>query len=132
MSRAALRVAGYRFRATFGGRWGGYLAVVLLIGLVGGLALGAVAAARRTQSAFPAYLASTNPSDLTVLTGLSGPGSGYDPAVIRKIAALPHVRRVESYAGLNVAILAPGAAPAKEDKKPEKKPTMPPTPPMDY
>ena len=111
MSRAALRVAGYRFRATFGGRWGGYLALVLLIGLVGGLALGAVAAARRTQAAFPAYLASTNPSDLTVLTGLSGPGSGYDPAVIRKIAALPHVRRVESYAGLNVAILAPGAPP---------------------
>jgi MacB-like periplasmic core domain/FtsX-like permease family len=111
MSRAAVRVAGYRFRATFGGRWGGYLAVVLLIGLVGGLALGAVAAARRTQAAFPAYLASTSPSDLTVLTGLSGPGSGYDPALVRKIAALPHVRRVESYAGLNVAILAPGAPP---------------------
>jgi hypothetical protein len=112
MSRAAWRVAGYRFRATLGGRWGGYLAVVLLIGLVGGLALGAVAAARRTQAAFPAYLASTNPSDLTVLTGLSGPGSGYDPALIRKIAALPHVRRVESYAGLNVAILAPTGSPA--------------------
>ena len=115
MSRAALRVAGYRFRATFGGRWGGYLAVVLLIGLVGGLALGAVAAARRTQAAFPAYLASTNPSDLTVLTDVVSPGpdpgSGYDPALIRKIAALPHVRRVESYAGLNVAILAPGGPP---------------------
>ena len=113
MSRAAVRVAGYRFRATFGGRWGGYLALVLLIGLVGGLALGAVAAARRTQAAFPAYLASTNPSDLTVLTGVTGPGpgSGYDPALVRKIAALPHVRRVESYSGLNVAILAPGAPP---------------------
>lgn len=115
MSRAAWRVAGYRFRATFGGRWGGYLALVLLIGLVGGLALGAVAAARRTQAAFPAYLASTNPSDLTVLTDVVSPGpdpgSGYDPALIRKIAALPHVRRVESYAGLNVAILAPGAPP---------------------
>jgi FtsX-like permease family len=113
MSRAALRVAGYRFRATFGGRWGGYLAIVLLVGLVGGLALGAVAAARRTQAAFPAYLASTNPSDLTVLTGVTGPGpgSGYDPALIRKIAALPHVRRAESYAGLNVAILRPGLPP---------------------
>jgi MacB-like periplasmic core domain/FtsX-like permease family len=112
MSRAALRVARYRFRATFGDRWGGYLALVLLVGLVGGLALGAVAAARRTQAAFPAYLASTNPSDLTVLTGLTGSGpGGYDPALIRKIAVLPHVRRVESYAGLNVAILAPGAPP---------------------
>jgi hypothetical protein len=111
MSRAALRVAGYRFRVTFGDRWGGYLALVLLIGLVGGLALGAVAAARRTQAAFPAYLASTNPSDLTVLTGLAGPGSGYDPALVHEIAKLPHVRRVESYAGLNVAVLAPGAPP---------------------
>jgi FtsX-like permease family len=113
MSRAAVRVAGYRFRATFGGRWGGYLAIVLLVGLVGGLALGAVAAARRTQAAFPAYLASTNPSDLTVLTDVTspGPGSGYDPALVRKIAALPHVRRVESYAGLNVAILRPGLPP---------------------
>lgn len=114
MSEAAsLRVLGYRFRATFGDRWGGYLAIVLLVGLVGGLALGAVAAARRTQAAFPAYLASTNPTDLTVLTGAAGPARpGYDPALIRRIAALPHVRRVESYAGLNVAILAPNGASA--------------------
>ena len=113
MRRQAPRVAWYRFRSTFGGHWGGYLAIVLLIGLVGGLALGAVAAARRTQAAFPAYLASTNPSDLTVLTGMANPASGsaaYDPALISEIAALPHVRQVESYAGLNVAILAPNGA----------------------
>src|SRR5215469_5628610 len=111
MSRAAVRVAGYRFRATFGDRWGGYLALVLLIGLVGGLALGAVAAARRTQAAFPAYLASTNPSDLTALTGLAvSPhpgGSGYDPALVRKIAALPGVRRVENIGLMDAAVLAP-------------------------
>jgi hypothetical protein len=41
---------------------GGYLVLVLLVGFAGGLALGSVAAARRTQSAFPDYLASTNPS----------------------------------------------------------------------
>ncbi len=112
MSRAAVRVAWYRLRSTFGDRWGGYLAVTLLIGLVGGLALGAVAAARRTQSAFPAYLASTSPSDLTVLTGLSysGPGSGYDPALVRKIAGLPGVRRVESYGLADAAVLAPDGA----------------------
>ena len=115
MSRPAFSVAWYRFRSTFRDRWGGYLALVLLLGLVGGLALGAVAAARRTQAAFPAYIASTNPSDLTVLTGLYEPAAGYagyDPAVIRAIARLPHVRRVESYAGLNVAILGPNGAPA--------------------
>jgi len=57
VDRAALRVAAYRFRATFGRRWGGYLALVLLIGLVGGLAMGAVAGARRTQSSFPVLFA---------------------------------------------------------------------------
>src|ERR1700722_9843842 len=103
----ALRVAWYRFGRTLRRRWTGYLAITLLLGLVGGLAIGSIAAARRTQGAYPAYLAATNPSDLTVLTGLSGPGNtpGYDPAVIKKIAALPGVRHVASYAGLNVAIL---------------------------
>jgi hypothetical protein len=106
----AFRVAWYRFGRTLRRRWTGYLAITLLLGLVGGLAIGSLAAARRTQGAYPAYLAATNPSDLTVLTGLSGlsgPGNtpGYDPAVIGKIAALPGVRHVASYAGLNVAIL---------------------------
>ena len=106
----AARVAWYRFQCTWGQRWSGYLALVLLLGLVGGLAMGSVAAARRTQAAFPAYLASTNPSDLTVLTGLTGPPgfAGYDPALIAKIAALPYVRHATSYAGLNVAVLGPG------------------------
>ena len=104
----AFRVAWYRFRRTLRRRWTGYLAVTMLLGLVGGLAMGSVAAARRTQGAYPAYLAATNPSDLAVLTGISPApaSSGYDPAVIRKIAALPGVRHVASYAGLNVAILA--------------------------
>ncbi len=102
--------AWYRFRCTWSERWTGCLALVLLLGLVGGLAMGSVAAARRTQAAFPAYLASTNPSDLTVLTGLYGvAGSkGYDPAIIAKVAALPGVRHVTSYEGLNVAVLGSG------------------------
>src|ERR1700733_1837597 len=113
----ALRVAWYRFGRTLRRRWTGYLAITLLLGLVGGLAIGSVAAARRTQDAYPAYLAARNPSDLTVLSGISGSpdAPGYDPAVIREIAALPGVRHVASYAGLNVAILGldgqPVAAP---------------------
>jgi len=50
-----------------------------------------------------------------VLTGLYEPAAGYagyDPALIRAIARLPHVRRVESWAGLNVAILGPNGAAA--------------------
>ena len=47
----AIKVAWYRFRCTWGTRWTGYLALILLLGMVGGLAIGSVAAARRTQAA---------------------------------------------------------------------------------
>jgi len=107
-------VAWYRFRATFRGQWGGYVVLVLLIGLLGGLAMGAAAAARRTQSSFPAYLASTNPSDLGLATSVYDPSSdspGYDPSIVRKIAGLPHVKQVESWAGLNILPLGPNGAP---------------------
>src|SRR5437763_7513732 len=70
-----LRVSWYRFRATLRRRRRGYLALVLVIGLVGGLAMGAIAAARRTQSSFAVFRASTNPSDL--LVALLDP-RGYD------------------------------------------------------
>ena len=64
MIRTVVRESSYRFRATFRRRWTGYLTLVVLIALVGGVAMAAVAGARRTQSSFPAYLASTNPSDV--------------------------------------------------------------------
>lgn len=76
--------------------------MVVLIGLVGGLAMGAVAAARRTQSSFPAFLASTNPSDMSVFTG---------PVPVKVLARLPHVKRVESADVLNAAQLGPNGAP---------------------
>ncbi len=115
MSRTTLRVAWYRFRTTWASRRGGYLSVIVLLGLVGGLAMGAVAAARRTQSSFPAYLASTNPSDFGAVTGVLNPliGSalGYDPSILRTIAHLPHVRKVESASGIDVLPLGPNGTP---------------------
>ncbi|HEX2782955.1 MAG TPA: hypothetical protein VHN36_05175, partial [Ilumatobacteraceae bacterium] len=110
MSEVA-RVAKFRFRATFKRRLGGYLALVLLVGLVGGVAMGAVAAARRTQSSYSVFLASTNPSDLSVNLSNSNtePGAsvGYDPTTIDTIRHLPHVKNVESYAELNAYPLNP-------------------------
>src|SRR5258707_15141775 len=103
--KPVFRVALYRFRVALRGRWGGLVALVLLVGLLGGLAMGSVAAARRTQSSFPAYLASTNPSDLGLATSVydaSSGSPGYDPSIVRQIAHLPHVKHVESWAGLNV------------------------------
>jgi hypothetical protein len=97
VNRGALGVAGYRLRTTFRRRWGGYLALVILVGLIGGLGLGSLAAARRTQSSFSTFLASTNPSDLTVSAysgGLATGNPNYDPALTAAIARLPHVRHV--------------------------------------
>jgi hypothetical protein len=112
-----MRVVWYRFRCTLRARWSGYVALALLLGLVGGVAVGSAGAARRTAAAFPAYLASTNPSDLTVLTGLASASgqSGYDPALAKRIAALPGVRHVTSYAGLNVALLGANGSPAPNE-----------------
>ena len=36
---------------------------------------------------------------------------GYDPSIVREIARLPHVKHVESWAGLNVLPLGPNGAP---------------------
>ena len=115
MSRAALRTGWYRFTTTFRGRVGSYLALALLIGLLGGLAMGAIAGARRTQSSFPNYVTSTNPSDLYGITGVLNPqlgnNDGYDSNLIRKIARLPHVTRVGSVSGINVLPLSPNGTP---------------------
>src|SRR5208283_4830545 len=72
-----LRLSRYRFQRTFRQRRGAYLSLVLLIGLVGGLSMGALAAARRTESSFPTFLASTNPSNLSLGTALWSPALGY-------------------------------------------------------
>lgn len=107
--RRAVRIAWYRFQATFRQRWTGYLSVVLLIGLVGGVAMAAVAAARRTQSSFPAYLASTNPSDLDGGTAIFDPSVGsstpYDAKLVATIAHLPHVKATATYTGFNPEIV---------------------------
>jgi hypothetical protein len=96
VSEQGFGAARYRARATFRRRWPGYVTLVLMVALVGGLGLGSLAAARRTQSSFSTFLAATNPSDLTV-SAYSGGGStnpDYDPGLTAKIAHLPGVRDV--------------------------------------
>lgn len=112
VTASALRVAWYRLRATLHKRWSGYLTLVLLVGLVGGIGMGAIAGARRTQSAFPAYLAATDASDLrlqtydiTVFDGIEG-GS-----LTGSLAHLPLVTRVASAPNLLIAPLGPDGKP---------------------
>ncbi len=103
MTGSVLRVAWFRFRGTLRRRWGGYLALAVLIGLVGGVAMAAVTAARRTDSSYPAFLASTNPSDLIVQPQVSD----YVPGFTAQLAGLKHVRSAELGDDFNAATITP-------------------------
>jgi hypothetical protein len=111
LTASVVREAGYRFRACFHDRWGGYLALVLLVGLMGGVAMAAVAGARRTQSSFRVYLASTNPGDLQAFTEFDPlTGTGYSPRVDRAIARLRYVRHAVDVIGFDGTLQPLGPA----------------------
>ena len=123
MAGRALGPCWYRFRASFAQQRGAYFALVLLVALLGGSAMAAVAGARRTQSAFPTYLASTHPSDLTVPSGFDDPAvgldSGYDPPLIARIAHLPGVAGLATYVGFDGNI--DNIRPAPASRRPRSK-----------
>jgi putative ABC transport system permease protein len=100
----ALRLARYRFGATFRSRWSGYLALALLIGLVGGIAMGSMVAARRTYSSYPEFLAGTNPSGLVVQPFTT---PAYSPGLVRQLGRLPHVRGVAVAVPFTAVTLTP-------------------------
>ena len=87
MSALALRL-----RTEFRGKWGGWLGLVLLIGIFGGATLATAAAARRTDSAYPRFLRATNPFDQFLLTGDLGPVFANVSAT--SIQAIPQVATV--------------------------------------
>lgn len=116
LTRQALSVAWYRSQATWGRRWKEYLTLVLLVGLVGGIAMASLSAARRTQSSFSTYLASTNPSNLSV-TVLGGADEGggsvnYSRAATQRIADLPGVEHVRVAIPIEAIPLRPDGPPA--------------------
>ncbi len=106
-------VARYRLRASFHDRWATYLTIVLLVGVIGGLAMGAVAGARRSQSAFPDYLASSHASDLQLqIANPASPFGGLGgPDLTQRFAHLPHVLHVASAPGFAVAPLGSNGRP---------------------
>ena len=75
--------------------------------------MGALSAARRTQSSFSTYLTSTNPSNLTVTVygNFSNTNVYYSSSATRQIARLPGVRHVEAAVTLNALPLSPDGAP---------------------
>src|SRR5277367_4533672 len=111
MSRHSFEFAWYRFRATFARRLGSYLSIVLLIGLTGGLAMASVAAARRTQSSYPTFLKSTNPSTLTIAVFGGATGNLLGPNLTAKFRSIPDVANVRTLVEVAAVPLSPSGAP---------------------
>src|SRR6478672_1320427 len=95
------------WRPALRGMWRQVLALALLAGLLGGVALGAVAGARRTNAAYERYLTAINASDV----GVNVPGQLPGMAATRPyelIASLPGVIAHAAYIGLSGVPLVHG------------------------
>jgi hypothetical protein len=95
-----MRAALYLWRATAQRSWRTVLTVALIGGLFGAVALGAVAGARRTASAYGRYLTATRASDAFVNVPGIVPGMPVTQP-IKLIAALPGITASDAYLGLN-------------------------------
>src|SRR5438552_11619114 len=107
-------VVWYRFRAGIRRRWSGYVAIAAVVALLGGTAMGAIAGARRTQSAFSAFLAHSHPSDLSLspyLENSDPAGQADTPTLAPEMSRLPHVRRVGTSVDLIVTTVDPDGRP---------------------
>ena len=100
MRMTAPRVALACWRSALRGSWRQATALVLIAGLLGGVALGAVAGARRTAAAYSRYLTSINASDVFVNIPGQLPGMAFTRPVTL-ISSLPGVVSHAAYIGLN-------------------------------
>ncbi len=100
MRMTAPRVALACWRSALRGSWRQATALALIAGLLGGVALGAVAGARRTAAAYSRYLTSINASDVFVNIPGQLPGMAFTRPVTL-ISSLPGVVSHAAYIGLN-------------------------------
>ncbi len=102
--------AWYRLRSTRRSELSYFLTVILLVGAVGGLALGAIEAARSTESSYADYVTASHVPQLFVFDGVINPDIGldsaYNPALLKTLSHLPDVERVESTVELNMTPLS--------------------------
>jgi hypothetical protein len=92
--------AAYWFRMSVRHRWRGLFGIAILLGIIGGLSLVTLAGARRTQSAYPRFLRSTNPSTMAVDAGGLNPDS---IKLLDRTAHLPQVAAAHAYVAFYVA-----------------------------
>jgi hypothetical protein len=91
-------------RASIRRQWRSLVGIAILLGIVGGLALFALAGARRTQSSYPRFLRSRNPSTMAVDVG----GGADLHATLAEIADLPQVAQARAYRATYTAELVDG------------------------
>ena len=104
---STVALACWRISPALRGVWRQVLALALLAGLLGGVALGAVAGARRTSAAYERYLTAINASDV----GVNVPGQLPGMAATRPyelISSLPGVIAHAAYIGLSGVPLVHG------------------------
>src|SRR5215831_11767354 len=103
---SAMGAVWLRLRAELRRQWRAWLALAVLLGVIGGIALTAAAGARRTDTAYPRFLRRSNAAQLAVLPALSG-FRGY----FRAVGRLPQVSSAASAAFLQMSLPGPGASP---------------------
>ena len=108
--------------------WGSLLFLALLIGLGGGVAIAAVAGARRTDSAFPRFLAYNRPEDVFVQS--HSPTPALDLSRVRSLPQVDHAMQAPylmlspSADGHDVGSLNPFAASDSEDYREVERPLL--------
>src|SRR5579859_6261477 len=95
-----------RLRAELRQQWRAWLALAVLLGIVGGIALAAAAGARRTDAAYPRLLRQSHAADLLVSPARSG-FHGY----FRALGRLPEVSSADAAAFLQMSLAVHGASP---------------------
>src|SRR5207244_328899 len=68
------------------------VALAILLGVFGAVAMAAGAGARRTSSAYDRFLAATTPPDAFVLSGTARTRNVLPPVPLRKVLQLPEVQ----------------------------------------
>jgi hypothetical protein len=103
---SAMGAVWLRLRAELRHQWRTWLALAVLLGVIGGIALTAAAGARRTDTAYPRFLRQSNAANLLVTPARSG-FHGY----FRAVAHLPEVASADSTMFLQMSLPVRGASP---------------------
>src|SRR5438132_8173719 len=95
-----------RARSELRSRLGSILALAVIVGVIGGLVIAAVAGARRTETAYPRFLASENALTLVVQVSSKDPLTAR--RVLHEIEGFPQVEATTIVASAQGGLRIPG------------------------